>query len=172
MYLKCEELAPALTSKKIIRPLQKVQQEPPILHAAILAKAPVNIIRDIIKWYRYSITKMDSLNRYPIQVAIEEGLKWDQGMKHVVEATAIAQQQNSSVYAAAQYGLKWKYHMKELAELYADEVMNGHDSLMGLRLFMVAAMDDRTSELSSVYGTMRMSPEILNRDTVKRRRLV
>ena len=102
--------------------------------------------------------KVDSLGRYPIEVALEEGLEYSKGLKEVVEATAMArQQQPRIIHSAAQYGLKWRYHMKELAEAYTDEIVNGCDGLTGLHLFMVAAMGE-CYDLSAIYGMMKMSP--------------
>ena len=51
--------------------------------------------------------------------------------------------------------------MKELANESVDEIMNGHASLTGLRLFMVAAIGNY-HDLSGIYGIMRMSPETIN----------
>ena len=50
--------------------------------------------------------------------------------------------------------------MKELAEDDAEEVINGCDNLTGLPLFMVAAMG-KYHDLSSIYGIVRMSPEMI-----------
>ena len=47
--------------------------------------------------------------------------------------------------------------MKELAEANAYEIMNEHESLTWLCLFMVGAMGDH-HDLSAIYGTMRMNP--------------
>ena len=50
-------------------------------------------------------------------------------------------------------------HTKELIEAnVANEVMNGHDSLTRLCLYMVAVMGDG-HDLSAIYGIMRMSSE-------------
>ena len=44
-----------------------------------------------------------------------------------------------------------------------DEIMNAHDSLTRLLLFMVVAMGaDYHDLLSSIYGMMRMSPKTSN----------
>ena len=133
-------------------------QRPPILHAAILANAPLRIIKDIINCFEFSILQTDSLKRIPLVVALEEGLEWDEGLQLVLEATSVAQKQ-CIIFTAAQYGLKWINDMKELAETNAAEVMSGCDSLTGLRLFMVAAMGDN-HDLSAIYGMMRMSPPV------------
>ena len=70
------------------------------------------------------------------------------------------------VYIAAQYGLKWGNYMAELVETNIEEVINGHDGLTGLRLFMITAMGKRF-DLSSIYGLMRMSPEKVNEHVQK-----
>merc|ERR1712154_506477 len=155
-YEKWDELSPAL--KSVVDSLQD-QQQPPILHAAILAKAPLNVIQNIINQFEYSILKKDSLNRCALVAALESGLDWDAGLKDVLEGTAVAKQQHPSIYTFAQYGPKWTNHMKEQVEANVDEIINGHDSLTGLRLFMVAAMGDY-HDLSSIYSMMRMAPEI------------
>ena len=154
IYKKWDQIIPALES--IIESLQEWQT--PILHAAIIAKAPSNIVQDIINHFEYSVENTDSLKQYPIQVAVEEGLGWSEGLQEVIEATAQSQhRQGLSIYTAVQYGIKWNPHMKELAETNVDEIMNGYDGLTGLHLFMVAAMGDY-HDLGTIYGMMRMNP--------------
>ena len=155
IYEKWDEILPVLES--ITESLQEWQT--PFLHAAIITRAPSRIIQDIITQLEYSVLNTDSLNRYPIQVAFEECLGWSEGLQEIIEATAAAQQQDSSIYTAAKYGLKWRHHMKKLAEANVNEMMiNGYDGLTGLHLFMVAAMGD-CHDLSAIYGIMRMSPD-------------
>ena len=169
IYKEWEQISPVLESTMISLQDKKY----PILHAAILAKAPPYVIHDIINQFECSVLRVDSLNRYPIEVAVKEGLEWNRGMKEIVEATSAAQQQHSSIYAAAQYGIKWDNHMKQLTESNVDEIMNGYNRLTGLRLFMVAAMGD-CYDLSGIYGMMKMSPKISNcfyESESKRRRL-
>ena len=138
--------------KSVVESLQG-QQQPPILHAAILSKAPLHVIQNIINQFEYSILKQDSLDRCPLAVALEVGLEWDDGLKDIVDVTPI--------YILAQYGFKWTNHTQEQIVANMDEIMNGHDSLTGLRLFMVAAMGDK-HDLSSIYSMVRISPEINN----------
>ena len=135
------------------------EQKPPILHAAILAKAPLHVIQDIVNRFDYTLLKVDSLNRIPIEIAIDKCLGWSEGMQDIVEATTLVQQQRSSIYVAAKYGLRWSNGMKELAEENVDEIMNGNDSSTGLRLFMYAAMSSSRCDLSVIYGMMRMGPD-------------
>jgi len=137
------------------RAISDLESPPPILQAAIIAKAPQRIIADIINRFD-SISIKDSFGRYPIYVAIEKGLEWTEGMQEVIEAISV-KQQRPIIHVAAQYGLSWRDCMSELVKSNVDDVVNGTDSLTGLRLFMLAAMD-KNSDLSSIYGMMRMSP--------------
>ena len=155
IYEKWEQLSPALESTMMSL---EEEQRPPILHAALLADASLHIIRDIINRFGCSVLKVDSLNRIPIEIAIDKCLSLVKGMQEIVNAMALEQHQSSSIYVVAKYGLKWSNHMKELAETSVDEIVNGFDCLTGLRLFMVAAMGDKC-DLSTIYGVMKMSPE-------------
>ena len=77
-------------------------------------------------------------------------------MREVIEAMA-AEKQCSIISVAAEYGLSWKNYMRELVESNTEEVVDGLDRMSGLRVFMLAAMGE-DSDLSAVYGMMRMSP--------------
>ena len=89
-------------------------------------------------------------------MAVEEGLGRNEGMREVIESLA-AKQQRPVIYVAAQHGLQWNSNMKELVESNSEEVGYGFDNTTGLRLFMVASMGN-ASDLSTIYGMMRMSP--------------
>ena len=143
-----------------------LEHKVPILHASILAKAPEYIIKDIIDRFDCILAK-DSLNRYPINVAVVEvnsgednEIAMKQIMNIILEATAAAQHR-PIIYTAAEYGLKWSKYVKELAESNIEEVDYGHDGLTGLRLFMLAALGGSCCDLNSIYGLMKLSPEIL-----------
>ena len=92
-------------------------------------------------------------------MAIEKGLEWAEGMQEVIEAMA-AKQQCPVIHVAAQYGLPWGKYMRELVGVNVDDIVNGTYSLTGLRLFMLAVMD-KNSNLSSIFGMMRISPSLL-----------
>ena len=158
IYAQWEEFSPALASA--MESLQKHQHH--VLHAAIIAKAPTHVICDIISRFQFTILEIDHLARYPIEVAFQTNLGWSEGLQLIVEATAREQLHPSIIYSAARHGLKWTYQMNKLllAETNKDETINGNDSSTGLRLFMVAAMGD-CHDLSSIYGIMKLSPEIL-----------
>jgi hypothetical protein len=136
IYKDWDKFAPLI--EKTFESLSK-KQRPPILHAAIIAKAPKHIIKDIIHRFDCIWTK-DSLNRHPIDVAIENGFCFDELIEEI-EAMAIVQNR-PVIHTAAQYGLKWRSHMRELSESNVEEVVNGRDDLTGLRVFMLAGMND------------------------------
>lgn len=141
-----------------------------ILHAAIMAKAPKHVIHDTINCFDCILSK-DSLDRYPIHVAVvaldcpslgEETERMKQIMDIILKATARAQCR-PVINVAAEYGLKWNEYVKELAESHMKEAVDEYDDLTGLRLFMLAAMGSNGSgycDLNSIYGLMRISPEI------------
>lgn len=91
-------------------------------------------------------------------MALEEFLDWNNGLQQIVEATAVLLHQHPSIFTAAKYGLKWSHHMKEQVQVNTENevVMNGNDSLTGLRLFMVAAMGEK-HDLDAIYSIMIMN---------------
>lgn len=163
IYSKWENyIAPSLETVVVSLEHKKL----PILHAAIMAKAPQHVINDTINRFDCILSK-DSFGRYPVHVAVEIDLgenneRMKQVMNIILEATAAAQQR-PVIHVAAEYGLKWNRCVKELVESNIEEVVDGCDGLTGLRLFMLAAMGSKEGGccyLNSIYGLMRMSPEI------------
>lgn len=163
IYSKWENyIAPSLESVIVSLEHKKVL----ILHATIMVKALQHAINDTINRFDCILSK-DSLGRYPIHVAVEIDLGEDneimkQVMSIILEATAAAQQR-PVIYVATEYGLKWNICVKELVESNIEEVVDSYDGLTGLRLFMLAAMGSKEGgccDLNSIYGLMRMSPEI------------
>lgn len=152
VYREFKQLAPSL---KVAFTL--LEQQPPILHAALIADAPQHVLTDIIKQFDCIFTK-DSFNRLPIDVASE--LQCYEKSGEIIKEMA-KNHKCPLVYIVAQYGLKWGKYMVDLVETNIEEVINGHDGLTNLRLFMIAAMGN-CSDLSSIYGIMRMSPEKIN----------
>ena len=157
IYEKWQQLSPVLYSL-MMSSLER--QRPPLLHAAILAKAPLHVIQDIINKFDNTLSQVDSFNRTPIEVASDECLSWTEGLQDILEATASLSQHKgcSRIYTAAKYGLKWDNHMKELTQERSESMVTVHDSATGLRLFMVAAMGSR-NDLSSIYAMMKTSPD-------------
>ena len=113
IYQNWNEFSPAL--KSAFEAMSTTY--PLILHAAILAKVPLHVIQNITNEFKHSILKIDSLGRYPFEVALEEGLCWIQGLQEVIKATATTRLQHPKIiHSASQYGLKWRQYMKELAD--------------------------------------------------------
>ena len=151
IYGKWEKYSPSLQ-----RAISELQSTPPLLHAAIIAKAPRRIIANITDCFD-CIHIRDSLGRNPIDVAVEEDLEWNKGMQDVIEAMA-AKEQCSTTHITAKYGLPWKICMRhQLINSNTEEVINGTDRTTGLCLFMLAAMGDK-SDLSVIYYMMKMNP--------------
>ena len=72
IYNRWYEFSPLLN--KFTSSIQENQQ-PLLLHAALKANAPADIIKDILNQFKYCILKRDDKNRLPIDLAVEEGLK-------------------------------------------------------------------------------------------------
>ena len=104
IYGRWKEFLPAL--KSTMKLLQ--DHQPPLLHAAIIAKALIHIICEIIILFENSILNTDRMGRYPIEIAFQNRLDWSEGLEQIVEAAAgLAHRQHSRIIKpAAQYGLK------------------------------------------------------------------
>jgi hypothetical protein len=134
----------------------------PILHAAIISKAPLCIIRQMINKFD-CISTEDSMGRYPIDVAVKEGLKWDDGMKDIVHAftdsTVVQGQTRLMINVAALHGLKWENGMKEVTLENINQIASSNvDTLTGLFPFMLAATGDN-SDLDAIYELLRANPK-------------
>jgi ankyrin repeat protein len=132
----------------------------PILQAAIIARAPLHIIQDIVSRFA-CIATQDIRGRYPIDVAIAEGLRWGDGMEDIVRAHTEASivdwqgQARLMINVAALHGLKWENGMEAVSVESREEVGNA-DALTGLFPFMLAAAG-QSSDLSSIYELMLQS---------------
>lgn len=136
---------------------------PPLLQAAILAKPPRNIIVDIIERFDCTMIR-DSSHLLPVNVAIDEKLSWEAGLKEVFEATA-AKQQRSVLYTAAYYGLQWINHMQELVETEMEDNTGGvadeSKSEKGLHNIVIIATMGNHNDLDTIYSLLKMTPDIL-----------
>ena len=133
----------------------------PILHAAIIAKAPSNIIQDIIKYFPQSVTFQDSKGRYGIDVAVKEGLKWDDGLKLIVEQ--LANQQGQTVMnVASYYGVEWDDGMEQVVEENQEQI-GVMDDVTNLYPLMLAAVGHttRNCDLSTVYNLIKRSSHLV-----------
>ena len=130
--------------------MQALLDDQPILHAAIIAKAPSNIIQDIIKYFPQSVTFQDSKGRHAIDVAVEEGLKWEDGLEVIVGQIANAQGQ-TVMNVASYYGVEWNGGMEEVVEANEEQI-GMVDDVTNLYPFMLAAVGDtpRNYDLNTI----------------------
>ena len=161
IYDVWKEISP--TVAKVVSSLEDIRETRiPILHAAIVAKAPPSVLRDIMARFD-CITVKDSMNCYPIDLALEAKMKWKDGMKDIIEAMAV-QQCRSNVHVAAHYGLQWKNRMKKLliSSFKKKDVTKKEqdDPMTGLSLFMLCAVGEK-SNLNSIYASLQHSPQDL-----------
>jgi hypothetical protein len=132
----------------------------PILQAAIIVRTPLHLIQDIISQFGCIVTQ-DSRGRYPIDVAVTEGLGWGDGIEDIVhthrEASFVDWQGQARlmINVATLHGLKWENGMEEVSVESREEVGNA-DALTGLFPFMLAATGE-SSDLSSIYELMLRS---------------
>ena len=97
------------------------------------------------------------LERFNDSTTSKTNEKTKEIIKDSIEGMTIAHKR-SLLHLAIKNGLKWSI-ATNLVESNVDYAVYGHDCSTGLRLFMIAAMGDNYfSDLSSIYGLMRMSP--------------
>ena len=139
-----------------------ILNEQPILHAAIIAKAPSNILRDIIDIFPQSLSFQDSCGRYAIDVAFGEGLKWGDGLKKIV-ADFASQQRRTILSVGSHYGLKWGDGMEELVEANHEQI-GIMDEKTNLYPFMLAAVGDTSTsfDLTVVFNLLKKRPDVIN----------
>ena len=132
---------------------------PPILQAAVIYKAPREVINSTIQ-HLDCITITDSMGRYPIDVAIEHGLKWDGGMREIAEAFAAAEER-SIFFICARHGLQWDNGMSTICDTSSmDDFETSKDIAMGLYPFAIAAMGHRY-DLGTIFNLVKKSPNIV-----------
>ena len=129
----------------------------PILHCAIYAKAPAQIIRDIINRFD-CIMSVDSFGQHPIRIAIQEELQWDDGMDEIIQAL-VKRKGGEALYIGAKNGLQWDNGMKQIVDHVAlSGVLNHQEEKTKLFSFMLAA-SALNYDLTSIYELMRCTPQ-------------
>merc|ERR1712045_46926 len=132
----------------------------PILQAAIINKAHPHIIKDMVNFFTQSVSTVDSLGQYPIDVAVQHRLSWDDGMKDIVEAFGSDQQ--FTPLMCAKHGLSWEGGMMHILEDIEENDMERKDEETGLYLFMLAAVGGQYNyDLGSVFHLIQASPRCL-----------
>ena len=126
----------------------------PILHAAILNRAPQIFFDQISEnnIFEWSMNIRDSVGRLPIDIAIQEKLRWNEGMKQIVEKTAI-NEERSVISVAAQYGLGWANGIEEIIKGENSNLIKCKDHSTGLYPFMLAA-SGKNCDLDAVFNLL------------------
>jgi len=151
-------------NKLILPALEQVLALPnnrhlPIVHAVIMDKAHPSVIDDVVNRFEDSINITDSFGKYPIDVAVNHSLAWDDGMKAIVEAFATAQQ-TTTLHVCAKHGVQWENGMKEVLERSNMDVVERVDDTTGLYQFMVAAVGEKHShDLGSIYHLIKKNTQ-------------
>ena len=115
------------------------------LNYAYRYNAPIQVVKMLERFNSTSVDGEDEETTKGIIIAFIEGMTINQ--------------KRSLLHVAVRNGLKWSIITKLVESNVDDDAVNGYDSLTGLRLFMIAAIGNyHFSDLSSVYGLMRMSP--------------
>ncbi len=154
----------------ILPALQEVMELPhnqniPILHAAIMNKAPSRIIKDMVQNFTHSVNTADSSNRFPIDIAIEYKLQWNGGMKEIVHEFASAQQV-PAINIGVKHGLEWENGMSnifdEFGEARAINFLKLQHESTGLLPFMLAAVGNPYAyDLGTVFHLIKKSPNVV-----------
>ena len=131
----------------------------PILHAAILNRAPQIFFDQISEdHFDWSLNIRDSTGQLPIEIAMQEKLGWYEGMKQIVEKTAINEEQ-SVISIAAQYGVGWVNGIQEIIVQGGDSnLIQYKDGSTGLYPFMLAATGN-DCDLDAIFNLLH--PDLL-----------
>lgn len=132
----------------------------PILHAAIIHNMPGSTLSSIITSIGCCLKIKDSIGNYPIDVAIEKGIKWDDGLGLIVEALAV-QEQQPILHIAAIHGVQWRNGMEELVEDDENDI-DTIDESTGFFPCMLAAIG-KSNDLDSIYELTRRSPDVVKK---------
>jgi hypothetical protein len=155
------KIAPALSHET----MQVLLANKPILHAAIMDKAPIHVIQDIITMFPNSVGFQDCYKRSPLMLAMEEGLQWMNGLNLIVEMTAI-QQRCTMLDVATKNGLPWDYGIQYTVRDENVDDVGCMDNKTGFYPFMAAAIMDIENEmkecdLESIFNLMKMRPDLV-----------
>lgn len=148
--------------KKVLEKHEKL----PILHAAIMAKAPRHVIRNLIESHEDVISIQDSKGRYPIDVAVEEGQPWNNGLKEVLSATMKTPNNfgRSLINVAALHGVHWANGLNQIVSLETNIKESNRIAHLDLQTnlypFMLAAAGPNY-DLSAIFELTRRNPDLL-----------
>ena len=103
----------------------------------------------------------DSHNRHPIDVAVEKGLPWENGMKAILDKFTAMQQgaAQSKLLVAIRHGVKWDQGIKYILE-ESKESVSDVDKMSNLYAFMLAASGQKC-DLDSVFNLIKENPYLV-----------
>ncbi len=141
----------------VLPTLEQVMVQPrnrplPILQALIVNKAPPRIIKSAVNTFAESISTRDSFgNKYPIDIAINHNLSWDEGMNEIIGTFATAQQ-TTPFNICTKHGVQWENGTKIILENDDNvDILEAADTSTGLFPFMVAAVGRCGNEPNYAY---------------------
>jgi len=144
-------ILPAL--QKVTATLDNMPQ--PVLHAALISKVSSHVVKDIVQNLD-CIETVDSMGRYPIDLAIKMGLPWNDGMKEIVEAFASAQ--GTSVFnVSAKHRLPWENGMENALKDSGIGVIRSWDELLEYYPYILAG-EGPAYDLEAIFNLMKRSP--------------
>ena len=128
------------------------------LQIMILNDAPCHVLRDVITRFPHSLLVQDSLNRFPIDLAIVRRMKWEFGLRLVFSASP-KEQRRKALILAAKHGLSWSCGMKEIVEEFHDD-LSIFDTSTRLFPFMLAAAGE-CYDLNTIFNLIKLTPELV-----------
>eukprot|EP00551_Chaetoceros_affinis_P008242 CAMPEP_0203667884 /NCGR_PEP_ID=MMETSP0090-20130426/4622_1 /ASSEMBLY_ACC=CAM_ASM_001088 /TAXON_ID=426623 /ORGANISM="Chaetoceros affinis, Strain CCMP159" /LENGTH=354 /DNA_ID=CAMNT_0050532163 /DNA_START=45 /DNA_END=1109 /DNA_ORIENTATION=- len=132
----------------------------PILHALIMDNAYPCNIKECVNSFTGSVNTIDSLGRYPIDIAVRHGLAWDDGMQTIVGLFA-STNRISALHVCAKHGVQWENGMKNVLGRSGRKIVKRVDASTGLYPFMLAAVGGKYSyDLGSVYHLIKKDWEL------------
>jgi ankyrin repeat protein len=137
--------------------IEDIVQGKPLLQAAISNNSSSTHILQILNLFPWTVLTTDSLGRLPIQVAVEKDLKWNEGVKVLVHATADHNNVHPIIVAAA-HGVKWENGMQFIVQNNLN-TLDSVDPSTNLYPFALAAAGNE-SDLTSIYKLVRCSVDL------------
>ncbi len=87
----------------------------PILQALIINKAPPRIVKSAADAFTDSINTKDNFDKYPIDVAVDHGLSWNDGLEQIVKAFA-SEQHTTPFNVCTKHGVQWENGIRNALE--------------------------------------------------------
>lgn len=141
--------------------IAEVFKDKPFLQKAI-GYTTRNGIVDIIDHFENCATIRDSNDELPIEVAVKKNLKWDDGLKDILEITVASDKyERSALMLSCTYGLKWNNGMDQIVNCrcYDDDELYKVDAVYGLYPVLLLATCEN-AELQGIFELVREAPFI------------